>query len=549
MLETAIVGGGLCGLAVARHLHRQGQGFALFEARPRLGGRILSVACARSGMAIDLGPTWFWPDTQPLIRRLIADLGLHDFPQHDVGTVLQLRDPDKTPELINGHGVHGGARRLAGGMASLIDALTEKLPRSCAHVGYVLTSLSDRGDHIALGFRVADRRVEVEARRVVLALPPRLVEEQVRFEPALDDAVRIAMREAGTWMAAQAKVVISYDRPYWREAGQSGNAFVTHAQAVVGEIFDACDVSATKAALGGFLALSPELRQSFEVGLPMLMASQMVQVFGSALEHGERNYQDWATEPYTCSSLDRHSPADEHSGVANPLLRRALWDGKLHLGSSETASRGAGYLEGALEAARRIDRELGRTRASTRQAAPALQEHDASGGDSIAINAASLARFSAWVGDQRDVAFDDYRARLNRSLAAQQREQLTRRAILASIEQVYSQALDLLATLPFDVSGVAIERGRSALIPDLQKPFGDFMQTVLDDVIAFNRTSCALSNFPDEHDLSREYVQTILRDIAAAWREFSLSANRVLLTKAERGDHRTPPRQRTSISP
>ena len=57
------------------------------------------------------------------------------------------------------------------------------------------------------------------------------------------------------------------------------------------------------------------------------------------------------------------------------------------------------------------------------------------------------------------------------------------------------------------------------------------MQSLLDDVVAFNRTSCALSNFPDEHQLSKEYMQTILRDIAAAWQEFSLSANRLLLAK------------------
>jgi monoamine oxidase len=69
------------------------------------------------------------------------------------------------------------------------------------------------------------------------------------------------------------------------------------------------------------------------------------------------------------------------------------------------------------------------------------------------------------------------------------------------------------------------------LTPDIQEPFRDFLRSLLDDVIAFNRTSCALSNFPDEHKLSNEYVQTILRDLAAAWREFSLTANRILLAK------------------
>ncbi len=548
MLETAIVGGGLCGLAVARHLHRQGRGFAVFEARPRLGGRILSATSENSGVAIDLGPSWFWPDTQPLITQLVAELGLAAFLQHDEGTVLHLREPDKPPDRIEGRKLHAGARRLDGGMACLVDALATDLPPNCLRLDHVLVGLRDCGDHVAATFRVADRLDEIEVHRVVLAVPPRPLNEHVRFEPGLDDATCNAMRETATWMSAQAKVAIGYERPFWREAGQSGNAFVTHEQAVIGEIFDACDITSTKPALGGFLALSPELRQSFRDGLPMLLASQMVQVFGPALEQGQQFYQDWAAEPYTCSSLDRDSPPAEHSGSSNPLLRRALWDGKLHLGGSETAQRGAGYLEGALEAARRIHRALGRARASAVQAEPRAWDAGPPDGAAVSINAASLARFNDWVAAQVDTAFDGYFHRLNRSLAAQQREQLTQRAILESVEEVYGEALAMLESLNFDVCGVAVERGRSALTPGVQKPFREFMQSLLDDVIAFNRTSCALSNFPDEHQPSKEYLQTILRDLAAAWQEFSLSANRILLAKAETTDHRAPESLATGIS-
>jgi monoamine oxidase len=48
MLETAIVGGGLCGLALARSLSRRAKAFALFDARSRFGGRILSRTDANS---------------------------------------------------------------------------------------------------------------------------------------------------------------------------------------------------------------------------------------------------------------------------------------------------------------------------------------------------------------------------------------------------------------------------------------------------------------------------------------------------------------------
>ncbi len=400
------------------------------------------------------------------------------------------------------------------------------------HVG-----LRDRGDDVSITFRSGDHTAEVAARRVVLAVPPRLLVEHVRFEPGLEDATRDAMRATGTWMASRAKVAIGYERPFWREAGQSGSAFVTHEQAVVGEIFDACDSTSTKAALGGFLALSPEMRQSFAVGLPMLLGSQMVQVFGPALDQGEQHYQDWAAEPYTCSALDRDSPPAEHSGFSNPLLRRALWGEKLYLCGSETASHGAGYLEGALDAARRVHRALGR--APTSPTEGDTRTSQSSAGDAALVNAASLVQFGAWVATQNDAAFDGYRHRLNRSLAAQQKDQLTQRAILGSLEEVYGKALDVLDGLAFDVSGLTVERGRCALTPEVQKPFRDFIQSLLDDVVAFNRTSCALSNFPDEHRLSKEYVQTILRDIAAAWQEFSLSANRLLLAKAQ-ADRRLP---------
>jgi monoamine oxidase len=532
MLDTAIVGGGLCGVVLARSLCRQGRTVALFEARDRLGGRVLSVAGKSSGMAMDLGPTWFWPDTQPLMKSLVAELGLVSVPQHDDGSHLHLNDPDKAPDRVEGKELHAGARRLPGGMAQLIDTLAAELPSDLVHLNHVLTEVGDGGDHVVLTLAAGDDVIEVKARRVVLAIPPRLLDQDVRFRPDLDDATREAMRGTETWMAAQAKVVVPYGRAFWREAGQSGNAFVTHEQAVIGEIFDACDGNPGNAALGGFLALSPELRADFSVGLPLLMASQMVQVFGAALEPIEQHYQDWATEPFTCSARDRTTSRGEHAGIANPMVRRPQWGGRLHLAGSETATGGAGYLEGALEAARRIELSLNR---GTTKAEPGIPDGAEAGNSTASINAASLARFSTWVAAQRDSAFDGYRQRLNRSLAAQQSEQLTQRAVLESMEELFGNALAVLHGLPFDISASAIERGKSPLMPGVQQPFGALMQSVLDDVTAFNRTSCALSNFPDEHHLSREYRQVILRDIAAAWQEFSLAANRLLVAKAHAG--------------
>jgi len=524
MLDVVIVGAGVCGLALARSLHLRGQDFQLFEARARLGGRIASAVTAESGLVLDLGPTWYWPQTQPLFANLVSELGLADFPQYEDGAALHLNDPDKAVERIEDRRFHEGARRLDGGMVTLVDALAEHLPAAKIHLGHVLMSVRGLADRVALTFEVGGASVEVEARHGVLAVPPRLLDEHVMFEPMLDDALRDAMRNAATWMAAQAKAVVAYDRHPWRGNGFSGAAFVTHEQAVLGEIFDACDGSGEKAALGGFLALTPALRSAFADGLPMLINNQMTQVFGSALEQGELHYRDWATERFTCSALDIEAPAAETAGIANPLLRQPQWEGRLFLGGTETATRGAGHVEGALYAAQRIDRALGR----------ALPEADRTPDDdgSVPSNEAVLAQFHTWAVAQRDSVFENYRRRLHRGLAAQQREQLTQIAMLGAMEDVFADALGVLETLSFDMQNVAVDRGRSALTPEIQKPFRDVMQSLQDDVIAFNRTSCALSNFPDESRPAQEYIRTILRDIAAAWREFSLAANRILVAKA-----------------
>ena len=351
MLGTAIIGGGLSGLALARSLQQQGREFALFEARERLGGRILSVP--GDGMALDLGPAWYWPNTQPRMAGLVAELGLAAYAQHDQGTVLNLTDPDKAPQPFPTKGVHDGAQRLVGGMASLVQALAADLPADALHLAHVLTAIIERGDHVELHFRCGESVKLIQARRVVLTVPPRVLEEHVRFEPPLDDTLRQSMRATYTWMADQAKVVVTYPQPFWRTAGFAGNAFVEHEQAMLYETFDACNAAGDQAALGGFMALSPALRTSFQVGMPLLISSQLVQLFGSEADEGTQHIQDWATEVYTSSTLDQ-SPPTKHPAYDDPTLRRALWDAKLYFGGSETASYAAGYMEGALEASERV---------------------------------------------------------------------------------------------------------------------------------------------------------------------------------------------------
>lgn len=526
MLETAIIGGGLGGLTLAAELAERGQDFCLFEARERLGGRILTKT-AESGLGVDLGAAWHWPDNQPLIAGLIARLGLTSFAQHDDGTALRMAESDgKTEKVFLEGGVHGGARRVLGGGGQIIAALARKIPTESLVLSCRLIGLRDGGDHVVLTLMQDGAMRVVEARRVVLATPPRLIAEQVDFAPALENPLQDLLRDAATWMGASAKAVATFKAAPWRDAGHSGNAFVSHDMATMDEVFDASEPDGAPAhhgaaALGGFLALDATHRAAFATGLALLMESQFDQVFGMALPLDQLFYHDWAGDAETCAELDRAEGRVEHRLVSNPLLRRPFWAGKLLFGSAETGARQAGYMEGAVEAAERNLREI--LRDSAGDAPERLP------GESV--NAASLRRFSAFVARDSRAVFDAYRKNLNASLAGQDREQLTQRAMLAAAEDFFTAALAAIDSLPFEPQGVYVEKGRCSLTPPAQKPFGDFLKGFFDEVAAFNATSCALSNFPTEHKLSKDYVQAIMRDIAAAWTEFSLALNARLIAK------------------
>lgn len=520
MLETAIIGGGLGGLALAAELAQRGQEFCLFEARARLGGRILTKTAA-AGAPVDLGAAWHWPENQPLIAALAARLGLQSFAQHDDGTALRMAESDgKTEKVFLEGGVHGGARRIAGGAGQLIAALAAQIPQGALQSGCRLVGLRDGVDHVVLTLEQDGATRVVEAKRVVLALPPRLIAEKIAFAPALEAPTLDLLRDAATWMGAAAKVVATFKAAPWRDVGHSGNGFVSHEMATMDEVFDCAEPGGVPA-LGGFLALDAQNRAAFATGLTLLMESQFDQLFGMALPLDELFYQDWAAEADTCAELDLMQGRVEHRLVSNPLLRRPQWGGKLMFGSAETGARQAGYMEGAIEAAERNLRLI--LRDSAEDAAERLP------GESV--NAASLRRFSAFVARDSAKVFDVYRKNLNISLAAQDREQLTQRAMLGAVEDFFYSALAMIDALPFEGDGVFIEKGRCSLTPLAQKPFGDFLKGFFDEVAAFNATSCALSNFPSEHKLAKDYVQAIMRDVAAAWTEFSLALNGRLIAK------------------
>src|SRR4051794_38286232 len=102
--SVVIVGGGLAGLAAARMIDLAGLDFHLVEARERLGGRVFSADASGqvSNDGFDLGPSWFWPDMQPGLAKLVEDLGLPTFAQNSDGDVVIERRMREKPQRYQG---------------------------------------------------------------------------------------------------------------------------------------------------------------------------------------------------------------------------------------------------------------------------------------------------------------------------------------------------------------------------------------------------------------------------------------------------------------
>ncbi len=352
--QIVIVGGGLSGLAAARLLTAAGVDFVLLEARDRLGGRILSV----TDDGFDLGPAWFWPEIQPMMVRLIAELELAAFAQYSHGDFLAERSAREPVHRLAGFGQMASSFRLAGGIGALVAALAARLPQDRIRLGVTVTDVELRADDVLLTARDATgETVSIAGMRVLLALPPRLLERTVNFTPAPLPVSRARWRETQTWMAPHAKFLAVYERPFWRDAGLSGTA-----QSMMGPMVEIHDASAMTggAALFGFLGVPAAERQMIgDDGLKKQCLAQFVRLFGpDAAKPLATFFKDWSADGLTATVDDRNAVAGHPITVSDPWFG-PVWAGRLIMAGSETALEHPGYLEGALLSAAAAVREAG----------------------------------------------------------------------------------------------------------------------------------------------------------------------------------------------
>jgi monoamine oxidase len=358
--DVAVVGGGLAGLTAACRLAESGQGVTLFEARSRLGGRMLTtgVPPVADRPWIDLGPAWFWPHHQH-IRALVAQLALPVFEQHRDGLARYEAGAGSPPESFDPPGSADPSLRLVGGMAALTRALyaaSQAAPTPVTiHLDAAVRAITVHNDHVVLN----GDGVHCTAARVIVAAPPRVVARDITFVPPLSHTLQATLADTVTWMGHAMKCVATYDAPFWRGARRSGYAVSWGGP--LQEIHDACmpphEGTPAGYALMGFVAprTSAAARafreQSAEARRTAVLA-QLARLFGNeALTATGYAEYDWTRDSFTCGPHDDVPPA-AHPEYDGALLHGARtddpWHGRLVWAGSETSAVSGGYLDGAV---------------------------------------------------------------------------------------------------------------------------------------------------------------------------------------------------------
>jgi monoamine oxidase len=252
---------------------------------------------------------------------------------------------DELAETIDGAQaikIKGGMFQVAQRMAAQLgaDAVTLLAPVQC------IEQTTD-------GVRVHHAGGSLEAARAIIALSPALC-GRIDYSPALP-GLRQQLHQRVP-MGTTIKMLIAYEKPFWREQGLSGD--VVSPQGPLSPLMDACVPGHEAGLLVGFfagaqarplLALTREQRR--EVAVQCL-----TRYFGDAAA-SPIGYvdQDWNSEPWSQGGYGGLFPPGTWTEYG-AVLRAPC--GRIHWAGTETARVWMGYIDGAIESGQRAAAEV-----------------------------------------------------------------------------------------------------------------------------------------------------------------------------------------------
>ncbi|MEA2425311.1 MAG: monoamine oxidase [Thermoleophilaceae bacterium] len=203
------------------------------------------------------------------------------------------------------------------------------------------------------GVTVIADGVTVDAKRVILAIPPVLAREIV-FTPALPSAKTKLLKRYTPGDMIKAQVI--YPTPWWREKGLTGQFVIDTGP--VGVTYDNTPESGAPGVILGFVGgrHAAPFRALDPAGRKQAFVDELSATLGEEAR-GDSEYfdMDWTAEPFT-----RGCPTGSMApGVLTRFgayIRPAT--GRIHWAGTETADYWAGYMDGAVRSGERVAKEV-----------------------------------------------------------------------------------------------------------------------------------------------------------------------------------------------
>ncbi|MBX2963126.1 MAG: flavin monoamine oxidase family protein [Cyclobacteriaceae bacterium] len=240
------------------------------------------------------------------------------------------------------HRLKGGMQPLAERMAkTFIDHIRLQTP---------VREIRQETDHAMV---VSDAG-EFNAKKIIVAIPPTLL-SSIRFTPELPLIKRQLLDKLS--MGIVGKIFAVYEKPFWREAGFSGQV-VADDHGLFQTMFDSSPAHGEYGVLLGF-CIAHRARDffSFPEAQRQELALKTFEHYFGAEASKPLHYKDhcWAEEAWSKGCYAGIYPTGAwtnfHSTLAEPT-------GHLHFAGTETSAIWYGYIEGAVRAGERAASEI-----------------------------------------------------------------------------------------------------------------------------------------------------------------------------------------------
>jgi monoamine oxidase len=252
----------------------------------------------------------------------------------------------------------GGAqdRRFVGGSQLLSVRMAEGLGADRVLRQAPVRHIAQAADHVVVK---ADGVLAV-GRRVIVALPPNLA-ARVAYAPPLP-ALRDQLVQR-TPQGTVTKCMAIYERPFWRDAGLSGQAISDRSP--VRTVFDNSPPDGSPGVLLGFLEGDDarDAGQWAEAERRSAVLATFERLFGPlARQPDEWIERDWAAEEWTRGGYGCAMPPGTWTSFGRALRAPV---GRIHWAGAETATVWSGYMDGAVRSGLRAAREVIEARSQT----------------------------------------------------------------------------------------------------------------------------------------------------------------------------------------